>query len=66
MTIGPSPGNAKHNPAFLGDGFIARGHAALDGCRAGHGIDHAGELDEGSIAHKLDDATVMLGDFGID
>jgi hypothetical protein len=34
--------------------------------RGNHGVDHAGELNEGAVACILDDTSVMLSDFGIE
>ena len=33
---------------------------------AAHRVDHGGELDEGTVAHRLDDAAAMLGDERVD
>jgi hypothetical protein len=38
----------------------------LDGERAFYRVDYAGELDERSVAHQLDDAAVVVSDPGID
>ena len=46
--------------------ILARGHGVLDGDGAVDGIDDAGELDQEPVAHRLDDAPVVLGDFGIE
>ena len=35
------------------------GRRLLDGDGAGHGIDHAAELDEGPVAHQLDDPAIV-------
>jgi hypothetical protein len=45
---------------------VAFGHRALDFNRAAHRVDDAGELDQGAVAHQLDDAPVVLGNRGID
>ena len=50
----------------LGRIGVALGHAALDRERALYGVDHARELDQGAIAHQLDDAAVAGGDLGLD
>ena len=41
-------------------------HCALDAERAGRRLDDTGKLDEQSVAHRLDDAPVVLADFRID
>ena len=43
----------------------AGGHFALHLDRTAHRVDDAGELDQQAVAGGLDDATPMLGDFGI-
>jgi hypothetical protein len=54
------------DPEFLRHVGISFGHAALDFDGASHGVDHAGELNEGAVPGILDDASAMLGDFGIE
>jgi len=44
---------------------IAGDHLPLHLDRTAHRIDDAGELDEEAVAGGFDDATAMLGDFGI-
>ena len=38
------------------------GHALLNRDRAFHGVDGARELNQGTVAHQLHDAAVVLGD----
>ena len=45
---------------------LATGHALLDGDRAGDRVHDAGELDQGAIAHQLDDPAAVLGDQRVD
>ena len=45
---------------------LALGHAPLDEHGAAHRVDNARELDEGAVAHELDDAALVLGDQGLD
>jgi hypothetical protein len=42
------------------------GNAALDFVGTSHGVDHAGELNENAVPGILDNASVMLGNFGIE
>ena len=42
------------------------GHRPLHRDRAGHGVDHRGELDDRPVAHQLDDAALVLGQERID
>ena len=44
---------------------VAGDHFPLQLDRAAHGVDDAGELGKEAVAGRLDDATAMLGDFGI-
>src|SRR5215831_18621566 len=44
---------------------VALGHPALDLDRTPHRVDDAGELGKEAVASRFDDATAMLGDFGI-
>ena len=46
-------------------GDIAVDHLLLHLDRTAHRVDDAGELDKEAVAGGLDDATPMLGDFGI-
>ena len=45
---------------------VALGHAALNVDGAAHGIDHADEFHQHSVAGRLDDPAPMFGDLGID
>jgi len=45
---------------------FAPGHPVLHGHRAGDGIDGAGKLGQETVARGLDDASIMVGDGGID
>ena len=45
---------------------LATGHALLDRDRAGDRVDDAGELDQGAVAHQLDDPAAVLGDQRVD
>src|SRR5215472_14084926 len=47
------------------DNAVTGAHLVLDLDRAAHRVDDAGELDEEAVAGRFDDATPMLGDFGI-
>jgi len=58
--------DAKFDPLVLRHIGIAFRHAALDFVGASDGIDHAGELNESAVPGILDDASVMLSDFGIE
>src|SRR5260370_17321475 len=58
--------DAKFDPLDLRHIDILFGHAALDFVGTSHGVDHAGELNESAVPGILDDASVMLGDFGIE
>ena len=49
-----------------GSAGVALDHAVLHLDGAAHGVDHAAELDESSVAGALDDAPVMHGDGRID
>jgi len=44
---------------------VAGDHLPLQLDRAAHRVDDAGELDKQAVAGSFDDATPMLGDFGI-
>jgi hypothetical protein len=57
--------DAKFDPLVLRHIGILFRHTALDFVGTSHGIDHAGELDEGAVPRILDDASTMIGDFGI-
>ena len=41
-------------------------HVLLNGDGALDGVDHAGEFDQHAVAHELDDAPAVRGDFGLD
>jgi len=58
--------DAKVEPLVGSDTRVALGHAALHVDRAAHGIDHAREFQEQTVAGRLDDAAVMFGDLGVD
>ena len=45
---------------------VALRHAGLDVGGTGQSIDHAGELDQRTVAHELDKPAAMLGDLGLD
>jgi hypothetical protein len=45
---------------------VAVGHAALHVDGTPHGVDHAGELEEQAVTHRLDDAAPMFCDLGVD
>jgi hypothetical protein len=55
----------KDDALGLGQRGVAYRHRPLDGDRAGDGVDDAVEHDDGTIAHELHEATVMLGDQGL-
>jgi hypothetical protein len=48
------------------ESLVPFGHLALHDHRAGNGVDGAGEFHEHTIARRLDDAPVVIGDSGID
>ena len=56
----------ERDPRVLGEGLTLDGDRTLDLHGAGHGIDHAGELDQRAVAHELHDAAVMVRDHRID
>ena len=58
--------DAKFDPLVLRHIDILFRHAALDFVGTSHGVDHAGELNESAVPGILDDASVMLSDFGIE
>ena len=58
--------DAKFDPLVLRHIGILLRHAALNFVGASDGIDHAGELNESAVPGILDDASVMLSDFGIE
>ena len=57
--------DAELDALVLRHAGIALGHAALNGDRATHGVDDAGELDQDAVARGLDDAAGMFGDPGV-
>ena len=58
--------DAKFDPPNLRHIDILFGHAALDFVGTSHGVDNAGELNESAVPGILNDASVMLSDFGIE
>jgi hypothetical protein len=56
----------KCDPLLLWCPGIARCHSLLHGESAGDGLDHAGEFYEDPVAGRLDDASAMFADFGVD
>jgi hypothetical protein len=58
-----SSGRVTSNRHFPSPWSLEEANAA---CFAAHGIYHAAELDDASIAGALDHATVVYGDGGID
>src|SRR5258705_11672644 len=58
--------DAEFDPFVLRHIGILFCHAALDFVGTSHGVDHAGELNESAVPGILDDASVMLSDFGIE
>ena len=58
--------DAEHDPPAIGHVGVALGHAALDGNRAFHSVDDARELDQGAVAHQLDDAPPIRSDGRVD
>src|SRR5712664_780418 len=56
--------DAIFDPLDLRHIGILFGHTALDFVGTSHGVDHAGELNESAVPGILDDAAVMLSDFG--
>src|SRR5262249_32092797 len=57
--------HAKFDAALGRSCGVAGDHLLLHLDRAAHRIDDAGELGKEAVAGRLDDATAMLGDFGI-
>ena len=61
--VGRKTANVVLNAVFgQGDG-IALGQAILQGDRALDGVDHAPEFGQQAVAHQLEDAAVVGGDF---
>ena len=58
--------DAERDAPVLGQLSLALGDAVLDRDRAFDGIDDARELDQGAVAHQLDDAAAVLGDQRLD
>src|SRR5262249_29248849 len=58
--------DAKGDPLVFRHVGIARGHAFLYLDRAAHRLDDAWELDQDAVAGRLDHATSVLCDLGID
>jgi hypothetical protein len=57
--------DAKFNALICRHGGVSLRHRALHFDRTAHRVDDTGELDEEAVARSFDDATPMLGDFGI-
>src|SRR6516164_6817910 len=57
--------NAKFDAPLCRCCGVAGDHLPLQLDRAAHRVDDAGELDKQAVAGSFDDATPMLGDFGI-
>src|SRR6202007_811019 len=57
--------HAKFDAALCRCRGAAGAHLPLPLDRTAHRVDDAGELDKQAVAGSLDDATPMLGDFGI-
>src|SRR5262249_6661466 len=57
--------HAKFDAVPCRCGGVAGDHLALQLDRTAHRVDDAGELGKEAVAGGLDDATAMLGDFGI-
>ena len=58
--------DAEFDPLVLRHIDILFGHAALNFVGTSHGVDQAGELNEGAVPGILDYASVMFSDFGIE
>jgi hypothetical protein len=58
--------HAKLDAPACGCGGIAGDHLLLHLDRTAYHVDDAGELGKEAVAGRLDDATPMLGDLGID
>jgi hypothetical protein len=52
--------------AFGGRLGVSHGHGALDVDGADHGVDHAGEVHQGPVAHEFHDTAIVGGDLGIE
>ena len=58
--------DAELDAALRRHAGVALDHRGLHFDRAAHGVDHAAELDEQSVARALDDASVVHGDGRVD
>jgi hypothetical protein len=58
--------NPRVDAAILGHLLVALGHAALNGNRAFHGIDHAAELGPEPVPCQLEDAPFVFFDLGLE
>jgi hypothetical protein len=58
--------DAELNPPVLRQAGVALDHGVLHFDGRTHGVDHAPELNNASVAGALDDAAVMRRDCGID
>ena len=58
--------NAEDHASVLRQAGVALDHGVLHFDGAAHGVDHAAEFDESSIAGALYDTTVMHGDRRVD
>jgi hypothetical protein len=58
--------DAQDDPAVVRDADVAQRHAALEVDREPHRVDDARELEQQAVAHRLDDAAVVLGDLRVD
>jgi len=58
--------DTKFDPFVLRHIYILFGHATLDFVCTSHRINHAGELNERAVTGILDNASAILGDFGIE
>jgi hypothetical protein len=57
--------NAELDPIVARNRRIALGHCRLHFDRAAQRVDDAGELNQQTVAHHLDDPAMMLGNLGI-
>ena len=58
--------DAKADALVLGSAGLPLHHAALDVDGAGDRLDHARELDQGAVAHELDQPAAMVGQQRVD
>jgi hypothetical protein len=58
--------DTKFDPFVLRHIDILFGHAALDFVGTTQGVDYAGELDKSAVTRILDNASAIIGDFGIE